>query len=1404
MMRKGTLPSFSRSKPARPEISADLPIDSNHLSPHQTNNLIHELQVRQIELKMQNEELRRTQAELEASYARYFDLYDLAPVGYISTDENGLILESNLFAATMLDVPNGMLVNQPLTRFIIIEDQDLYYKNRKQLFGTGGPRILELRLLKKDGSRFWVRLDSTVVQVADGMAICHVMVSDITERRRAEDRETLTREVLELLNRTGDTTGTISDILKLVKKGTGFEAVGIRLREGGDYPYYETNGFPGHFVESERYLCAYDEGGNIIRDNNGNPVLECMCGNIIKGRTDPAKPFFTEGGSFWSNCTTELLASTTEKDRQARTRNQCNGEGYESVALIPLHSGNEIVGLLQLNDRRKDQFNIESIQFFEGLGAAIGIALARKWAGKTLLESEERYRRITEGLSDYLYTVQIQDGRVVKTTHNIACKVVTGYSAAELASDPYLWINMIPEQERGLVLEHVRNILLGKEMPAIEHRIVRKDGAVRWVSDTPIRKVDAQGILLSYDGVIEDITGKKWAEESLKESEEKFSKAFQTSPYAITITHAEDGRFVEVNDAFTAIAGFSREEALADSSIGLKLWVNEEDRQRVVNDLRAGKAVNGHEFQFRTKSGKNITGLFSAQIIKLSSGNRILSSINDITKRKQAEEDLVFKNIILSTQQDASIDGILVVDGNGRMISFNRRFVDMWSIPQEVIESKSDECALQSVIDKLADPEEFMGKVKHLYEAQKEISRDDITLKDGRMFDRYSAPMLGAGGKYYGRVWYFRDITERKRAEEKLRKSHAKYRELYENLIDAFVIVDMSGRFIEFNQIYCAMLGYSAEEIYGLTYVDLTPEKWHAIEKQIVENQVLQRGYSDVYEKEYRRKDGTVFPIELRTILLRDDAGNPSGMWGIIRDISKRKQAEGLLQESESKFSMAFQTSPYAITITHAEDGRFIEVNNAFTAIAGFTGKEALANSSIGLKLWVNEADRRQVLDDLRAGRVVVGREYQFRKKSGAIITGLFSAQTIRLNCGNCVLSSINDITERKLAEEKQKKLEDQLRQSQKLEAIGQLSSGVAHDFNNLLGGIMGHAELLKMNLAPESPLLHHPEVIISACEKAADLTRQLLSFARKAPVELKKVDLNAFLKQVVGLMDRTIDRRIEIVTDIPEQPAFILGDRNQLENALLNIAINARDAMPEGGQLCISLKTVDLNQAVLPEEHAGIMEGPYARISIADTGTGMSKEIKDRIFEPFFTTKEVGKGTGLGLASVYGCVKQHNGYIAVDSQVGKGTKFDLYFPITTSTGPVSSLKNELLLRGKGTLLVVDDEPVFHEILTEIFTGLGYLVHCCSKGAEAVEYYREHSSAIQVVILDINMPKMSGLQCFMHLKEISPGVQVIVSSGYGANSDREAMQKQGVRMFIQKPYKAVELSMKIAELISAR
>ena len=517
------------------------------------------------------------------------------------------------------------------------------------------------------------------------------------------------------------------------------------------------------------------------------------------------------------------------------------------------------------------------------------------------------------------------------------------------------------------------------------------------------------------------------------------------------------------------------------------------------------------------------------------------------------------------------------------------------------------------------------------------------------------------------------------------------------------------------------------------------------------------------------------------------------------RDIVERKKTEEALRASEEKWRRLVQIIPDYVAV-HDLEGRFEYLNRY---AAGFSEKDVIGKSLYDfISPGSKELFRKKFEACMKSGTAIAF-EYCAMGDNGVMRDyENYIVPVMRQSTVTDVMVISRDITERKQAEEKRKQLEEQLHQSQKLEAIGQLSSGIAHDFNNLLGGIMGNAELLQMSLDAGSPLRRKTETILSSSKKAADLTRQLLIFARKAPVEFQAVDLTLFVKQVVELMARTIDRSIEITVTLPEQPAIISGDRNQLENALLNIAINARDAMPEGGRLSINLETLSLNTASLASEHIVVEAGPYIRISITDTGTGMSKEIKDRIFEPFFTTKEIGKGTGLGLSSVYGCVKQHHGYITVKSQVGQGTQFAIYLPMAEPDGTITSVNDEtVLIQGNGSLLVVDDEPVYHDILTAIFEKSGYTVHCCGDGAEAITFYRKHQSTIDVVILDLNMPKMNGLQCFRGLKEINPKVQVLVATGYGDHPDRQTLQKEGVVEFIQKPFMAAVLTKKTMELI---
>ncbi len=369
----------------------------------ESRKLIHELHVHQIELEMQNNELRKTQRKLEASRDRYIDLFDFSPVGYCTLNEKGVILEANLTVAKMLGIARSALIQNTLTRFILREDQDISYHNRLNLFKTGQPQECNLRMVKTDGTIFWAHLETSVSKDADGSIISHVVLSDITELKFQEDERELKAILVLSFDKPDYFPERMATLTASLQRWSGCEAVGIRLRDGADYPYYETRGFPPAFVHEENHLCAFDRDGELLRDRAGNPVLECMCGNILSGRFDPNKPFFTTHGSFWSNNTSSLLVTTTETDRQARTRNRCNSEGYESVALIPLRNNHQVFGLLQFNDHRPGRFTPVLIAHLERMADNLAIALSRMQAAEALqkmhdeleVRVEERTRALT-------------------------------------------------------------------------------------------------------------------------------------------------------------------------------------------------------------------------------------------------------------------------------------------------------------------------------------------------------------------------------------------------------------------------------------------------------------------------------------------------------------------------------------------------------------------------------------------------------------------------------------------------------------------------------------------------------------------------------------------------------------------------------------------------------------------------------------------------------------------------------------------------------------------------------------------------------------------------------------------------------------------------------------------------
>jgi signal transduction histidine kinase/CheY-like chemotaxis protein len=381
-----------------------------------------------------------------------------------------------------------------------------------------------------------------------------------------------------------------------------------------------------------------------------------------------------------------------------------------------------------------------------------------------------------------------------------------------------------------------------------------------------------------------------------------------------------------------------------------------------------------------------------------------------------------------------------------------------------------------------------------------------------------------------------------------------------------------------------------------------------------------------------------------------------------------------------------------------------------------------------------------------------------------------------------------------KCADLEKSELQELLHQSQKMDAIGQLTGGIAHDFNNMLAAISGYAELIKLRFASDNETLEkYASGIYNAAQNAAELTSKLLTFARKGELETLPVDLDILIKNVTNILTHTIDKRIVVELNTEADNSVVMGDAAQLQNSLLNLALNAKDAMPEGGVITISTQRVNLDNCFIKDHSCGVEPGEYILMCVQDTGIGMDRTTLSHVFEPFFTTKPQGKGTGLGLSMVFGTVKSHGGHVEIVSTVGVGTKVLVYLPATHVSSYVPNV-DTVVTKGSGFVLLIDDEYMVSDVAAEMICDMGYKIKTCADGIEGIAYYREHSKNIDFVILDLMMPKMSGSDCLKELKLINPSVKVIIASGYAGKEDVRNLVGLGNLTFLQKPFTRKTLS----------
>jgi two-component system cell cycle sensor histidine kinase/response regulator CckA len=630
-------------------------------------------------------------------------------------------------------------------------------------------------------------------------------------------------------------------------------------------------------------------------------------------------------------------------------------------------------------------------------------------------------------------------------------------------------------------------------------------------------------------------------------------------------------------------------------------------------------------------------------------------------------------------------------------------------------------------------------------------------------------------------------VFDRRSAQfQELESAEQRYRLLYERSLAGVLRTTLDGRILDCNLACARIFGYATCEEFIAS--PITDRYFHPEDRNTF-MAILQRVKSlTSYEQCLRRKDGSKVWLLGGANLVDGKGGARTVNEETFVDITEGKNAE-------ETFRKAFNANPEPITIAAFPEGRFIDVNDSFLRVTGYAREEVIGRTSKELNFWARPEDRVTFVEKLKTQGSVRDLEITFRTKSGEIREAVDSAETIDVGGQECAIAIFRDVTERK-------SLEKQLRQTQKMEAVGQLSGGIAHDFNNLLGVIIGYSEILEQRLPPDDPLLKECLQIKKAGQSAASLTRQLLAFSRQQVLDPKVLDLNGIVLNVQKMLRRLIGEHIELRTNLDPALGCVKADQSQIEQVILNLAVNARDAMPQGGKLLIETAKVELDEDYA-RRHPPQEPGAYVLLSVADTGIGMDAETQARIFEPFFTTKEIGKGTGLGLSTVYGVVRQSGGHIWVYSELGLGTTFKIYLPCAGQPARVQQppAAPAESLRGSETILLVEDEEALRGLARSLLEDSGYTVLEAELPEAAIETALQHSGKIHVLLTDLVMPGMTGKDLAAKLAPTRPEMKVVFMSGY--TSFTHAGLADSEIALLTKPFTREKLLRKLRETLES-
>jgi PAS domain S-box-containing protein len=632
-------------------------------------------------------------------------------------------------------------------------------------------------------------------------------------------------------------------------------------------------------------------------------------------------------------------------------------------------------------------------------------------------------------------------------------------------------------------------------------------------------------------------------------------------------------------------------------------------------------------------------------------------------------------------------------------------------------------------------------------------------------------------------------ITLKKQTDAALQKSEERYRRLVETMQEGLGVADQNYQFTFVNERFCEMLGYHRDEIIGRYLLDFVHDDYRELMKDQMARR--QKGLEERFELVWKTKDGKKIHTLTSPKGFFDEEGCFTGSMGILTDMTDRIQAKKALRSSEEKYRLLVENANDAIFIV--QEGRIKFANQMAKQMGNDLGVDL---ARVPFANYIHPDDRDLVLE--RYKRRIKGEKlpdtYAFRLvgQDDQVMWVELNAVQINWDDKPATLNFLRDIT-------LQRKLERQLQLSQKMEAVGTLAGGVAHDFNNLLMGIQGRTSLMLLETDPIHPQFEHLKEIENYIKRAAKLTKQLLGFARGGKYVVKPTDLNDLIEKSSQMFGRT-KKEITIYKKYHDQIWTVEIDRSQIEQVLLNIFVNAWQAMPAGGDLYIQTKNEMIDENF--SGAYGVRPGKYVSISITDTGIGMDDKTVKRVFDPFFTTKDKERGTGLGLASAYGIIQNHDGMIIVESEKGRGATFHIYLPATEKPVIDEQKDDQKILVGTETILLVDDEEMIIDVGAQVLKKLGYKVLTARHGKEAIEVYQQNRQKVAMIILDLIMPEMGGGETYDRLKKIDPNVKVLLSSGYSLDGQATEILNRGCNGFLQKPFSMKDLSQKLRQIIA--